>query len=262
MKTPAPIRLSLHGTWSLAALSAFVLLGNAPVFAQKQAPQRLNQGVRGEVKSQVQPAPVRMQRVSPQAVIDRRGMGGAVYSTGLEPITVRLIGKPAGAATYRSRIYVLVDGKPRYVGHNRENKTVSLGQWPVGELRILIETDGEGVSSTGSGTRNVDRLPHALARDLADGVVEVRFEDVKGLPEEKLVYGSATDQQYARENYFADVNLQFNGGVTADSAVPVLLEEVKKGGDRRKTAMEVLKQAHPRIARMLALRQPLSPASR
>ena len=197
-----------------------------------------------------------LRRVDPATVIDRRGMGGSVFATGLEPVTMRIFPKrPAPEdLTYYTRIYIVVDGKRRYIGHNRENKVVPLGKLPAGELSIVIDTEGEGISQTGPGSRNSDQLPHAVARDLNEGVVEVRFEGSMGLPEERLVYGNASEQDHARKNHFGDVLLQLTGGVTADATVPLLLESLRSDNpDLRKTAVEALRQAHRRIARSAGL---------
>jgi hypothetical protein len=109
----------------------------------------------------------------------------------------------------------------------------------------------EGSFQTGPGNRNRDNLPHAKVTGLRSGVVEVRFEDLHGLREQKwLASGNAIERAYAHRNFLSDVIVQFSGGVTADAAVMQALECLKDPNpDVRNAAAYTLRVAYPQIAR-------------
>lgn len=189
--------------------------------------------------------------------VDLSGLGGQVYSTGLEDIWVTIIPKSrATNITYLCQIYILGPGTAKYVGSNYEKKSLNLGKFPAGELLIGTSNTAERITvQTGPASRNPDNLPHATVRELPDGVVDVRFEDSRGLPEQRLVNGSPFERKWAHDNFFQDTVLQFSGGVTADAAVMTLLPMLKDTDpEKRQTAAAVLKQAYPKIARAAGAR--------
>jgi len=242
-----PVSARQHGLISLAIAITLACTPNA--FAQKRPVAVISSKAKTNAVHAAVPVPV-----DAAPVLDRQAIGATIYSTALEPVWIRIVPKPAGDATYVSRIYVVLKGTKQYLGTNRDNKSLALGRVAAGDLQILIETPGEGLWSSGPGSRNADQLPHALARDVSEGLVEVRFEDLRGLPEERLTHGNATEQQYARQHYFRDVIVQVGGGVTADATVPALIESLQSSNpELRKTAADALRQTHPRMARALGL---------
>jgi hypothetical protein len=114
----------------------------------------------------------------------------------------------------------------------------------------------EGSFQTGPGHRNRDNLPHAKVTGLCSGLVEVGFEDLHGLPEQKwLLSGNAFERAFVHRNFLSDVIVQLSGGVTADAAVMQLLECLKDPNpDVRNVAAYALKVAHPQIARSAGIR--------
>jgi hypothetical protein len=199
-------------------------------------------------------------RVDPRSVMDFRGLGGIVYSTGLAPVSVTMTRVRSGEGShkgpgYPGQIYLVTKGRIICLGSNYDNKTLNLGWLPAGELRIVVNNPPESfTASTGPGARNAAALPHATVRDLPNGVVRVDMEMSPGLVEQRLIYGSGQQQAYARENFLADVHLYFTGGVTGDATVPLLIDSLKTGAPEvRLTAAGALRQAHPDIARGLGL---------
>ena len=186
------------------------------------------------------------------------GLGGRVYSTGLDEVYVRII--PVDRVSwklerpYTSRIYLLAPGRKRLLGSNFDDRVVRLGRLPAGEIKLGIDTYGADAGSvqTGPGERNPDRLPHAKVTQLPSGVVEVRFEDLLGLPERRgLKSGnSPAEQAYAHRNFLSDVIVQFSGGVTGSDVVMQTLEMLKDPNPEvRKVAAYALKTCCPQIAR-------------
>ena len=182
------------------------------------------------------------------------GLGGRVYSTGLEEVYVRII--PVRQVSwkrempYLSHIYLLSPGKTNFLGSNFDDRVVRLGRLPAGEIKLGIDSP-EGSLQTGPGERNPDRLPHAKVTQLPSGVVEVRFEDLLGLPERRgLRSVNSAEQAYAQRNLLSDVIVQFSGGVTASDVVMQTLEMLKHPDPEvRKVAAQALKACCPQIAR-------------
>jgi len=182
------------------------------------------------------------------------GLGGRVYSTGLEEVYVRIV--PVNRVSwkierpYTSGIYLLAPGKKRFLGSNYDDRVVRLGRLPAGEIELGIDSP-EGSLQTGPGERNPDKLPHAKVTQLPSGVVEVRFEDLLGLPERRgLRSVNSAEQAYAHRNFLSDVIVQFSGGVTGSDVVMQTLEMLKDPNPEvRKVAAYALKTCCPQIAR-------------
>jgi hypothetical protein len=199
-------------------------------------------------------APVKPQSgvVANDRKVDLRGLGGKVYSTGLEDIWVRLIPQdPTKEKAYLSQIHIISPGKKRHLGSNYESKFLNLGKIPAGEIQIEPwNTVERAALQTGPASRNEDGLPHATVRQLPTGVVDVRFENSPGLPEGKRINKSPFDPQWVHDHYFQDAILEFSGGVTADPMVMALLTMLKDPDpEKRKTATTALRQVYPKIAR-------------
>ena len=186
------------------------------------------------------------------------GLGGRIYSTGLEEVYVRII--PVQQVSwkretpYLSHIYLLSPGKTNFLGSNFDDRVVRLGRLPAGEIRLGIDPFGSGAGQvqTGPGKRNPDNFPHAKVTQLPSGVVEVRFEDLLGLPERSGLRSgnSPAVQAYAHRNFLSDVIVQFSGGVTASDVVMQTLEMLKDPNPEvRKVAAYALKTCCPQIAR-------------
>ena len=227
--------------------------------AGKASAQRL---VPGQGTASVAPAaPTRYGVARGADPASSAGLGGRVYSTGLEEVCVRIIpvNKVAWKAEtpYRSQIYLLGPGKKRLLGSNYDDRVVRLGRLPAGEIELGILPFGAdaGAVRTGSGDRNPDGLPHAKVRAWPSGMVEVRFEDLLGLPEGRdLNSGNAVKREFAQRNFLSDVIVQFTGGVTADGAVLTVLESLKDPNPEvRHAAAATLRTGYPRIARSAGL---------
>ena len=236
--------LSLSQIWPALFLAACV----AAHAAEPKATSLNSGGVRGTVKA----APARVVRSAPAARLDLSGVGGGVYSTGLENIQVTITPRPSRATdpTYHSEIYVLWAGgkEKRHIGHNRQKRTVSLGRIPAGEVVVRIET-GKDAHASGDASRNHDLLPHANVRQIAEGVVDVRMEDLPGLPE------ASAPAAYKKEHFFQDANLVFTGGVTSEPGLLKTLELLKDPNpEARAAAAAVLKTGYPKTARAAGLR--------
>jgi hypothetical protein len=253
--------------WSLAAL---VTLSALPQQAASQvrpstppSTPAIKQLVPGQGVTRVAPAPsTQVVSVQRQEQVSLAGLGGKVYSTGLEEVYVRII--PVDQVSWKlehpyvSRIYVMAQGKKRFVGSNFNGRVVRLGRLPAGEINLGIDSFGgdAGRVQTGSGERNPDGLPHATVRALPSGVVEVRFEDLFGLPEGRdLNSGDVAKRAHAQRNFLSDVIVQFSGGVTADGGVLTVLESLKDSNPEvRRAAAYTLRTGYPRIARSAGVR--------
>jgi hypothetical protein len=255
-----------QGIWNSGMVLLFccVIMGSANVVAQVHV--RAAKQTKPVILSTSAPPSVINVRVDPRSVIDLRGLGASLYSTGLAPVSVMLshlaVGDPGRdkGPTYLGYIYLVSHGRKLYLGSNYQNKTIRLGVLPEGELQILVASRSESfLASTGPAARNADGLPHATVRDMTNGWIEVHMEMTPRLPEAKLVFGDANQQAYARENYFGDVHLYFTGGVTCDATLQSLLELLKKGGpEERHDAADRLRKSYPTTARILRLFQPNS----
>jgi hypothetical protein len=209
-------------------------------------------------------------RVEEDISVDLSGLGGAVYSTGLEDVWVRLFSQKLysgdglhsgdGDVPYFSWIYLFATNRQTWLtnteiclgsNHEDEDKFIKLGRLPAGEIRIRVQNTVEGnIVETGTASRNPDGLRHATVRKIPDGVVEVRFEHSPGLTEARLMSGTHLERLRAHNHFFHDCILQFGGGVTLDPTVFTLLTMSKDTDpEKRKVAKTALKQIHPNIAR-------------
>jgi hypothetical protein len=257
----------MKATEWISSLAAFLVLGFLPQPGYSQgsqsgspSPPVVRQLVPGERVAGVARAPSsRVISVQHVERVNLTGLGGKLFSTGLDEVFVRIV--PVQRVSwkreqpYRSEIYLLAPGEKRLLGSNFDDCVVRLGRLPAGEIKLGIDSP-EGSFQTGPGHRNRDNLPHAKVTGLRSGVVEVRFEDLHGLPEQKwLASGSAFERAFAHRNFLSDVIVQFSGGVTADAAVMQLLECLKDPNpDVRNVAAYALKVAHPQIARSAGIR--------
>ena len=194
--------------------------------------------------------------------VDLSGLGGGIYSTGLEPVWVRIISQkhhrpPDNLVPNFSQIYLLTtNDSAMYLGSNYQDKFLRLGKQPFGEIRIMIRCEAnKSPLETGPASRNADNLPHATVKQLETGVVEVRFEDIPGLTEGRFMSGTIEERKYAHNHHFHDVVLEFRGGVTADTGLLTLLTLLKNADAQTRQGAEMaLKQAYPRIARAVGVR--------
>jgi hypothetical protein len=257
----------MKATAGISSLAALLALGVLPQPAHSQgsrssapSPPVVRKLVPGERVAGVSQAPSR-RVISVQHVerVNLAGLGGTVFSTGLDEVFVRIV--PVQQVSwkrerpYRSQIYLLAPGEKRLLGSNFDDRVVRLGRLPAGEIKLGIDSP-EGSFQTGPGDRNRDSLPHAKVTGLPSGVVEVRFEDLHGLREAKrLASGNAAERAYAHRNLLSDVIVQFSGGVTADAAVMQALKCLKDPNpDVRNAAAYTLKVACPQIARSAGVR--------
>jgi len=247
-------------TWSLVALLALSALPQQALSqvrpSKPPATPAAIQLVPGQGMVAVARAPSRG-LVSVQHVerVNLVGLGGRIYSTGLDEVYVRIV--PVHLVSwkrerpYTSHIYLLAPGKKRFLGSNFDDRVVRLGRLPAGEIKLGIDSP-EGSLQTGPGERNPDKLPHAKVTQFPSGVVEVRFEDLLGLPERRGLRSgnSPAEQAYAHRNFLSDVIVQFSGGVTGSDVVMQTLELLKDPNPEvRKVAAYALKTCCPQIAR-------------
>lgn len=246
-------------------LSALLALGVSPqvAFAQATTPKsEVKPLVPGQGVAATAPTPTaRSVSFQRERQADLSGLGHCVYSTGLEDVYLRIVPVervPQKDTPYRSKIFLLTGEKQRLLGSNSDDRVVRLGRLPAGEIHLGIDAAGPGAASfqTGPGERNADRLPHATVRSLPSGVVEVRFEDLIGLPEGRDLNSTDTGRRtFAARNFLNDVVVQLSGGVTADGGVLTVLASLKDPSPEvRKAAADTLKIGYPRIAKSAGLR--------
>lgn len=194
------------------------------------------------------------QRKKPRAVFDLTGLGDPFYSTGLENVFLRIIPVVEPYRTnghpYLANIYLVQGQQKIRLGSNYDSKLINLGKLPMGEIIIAVESfpAGSGVDwfFSGPGDRNPDKLPHAVVRRLDSGIVDVRFEDSPYFTEMR---GMASNAGMLAANICQDTILQFGGGVTGDSALPILLKNLRdETPGTREAAAKTLKLAYPKIA--------------
>ena len=263
----AGLRSARRRIGTLAAVLALSVLPQQVLSQVRPSKSRATPAATRLVPSQgvVAVAPARSKElVSVQHVerVNLVGLGGRIYSTGLEEVYVRIV--PVQQVSwkrekpYLSHIYLLSPGKTNFLGSNFDDRVIRLGRLPAGEIKLGIDTFGADAGSvqTGPGERNPDNLPHAKATQLPSGVVEVRFEDLLGLPERRGLRSdnSPAEQAYAHRNFLSDVIVQFSGGVSASDVVMQTLEMLKHPDPEvRKVAAEALRVASPQTARSAGL---------
>lgn len=99
-------------------------------------------------------------------------LGGQLKATGGN-INVKI---SPGSARFTSELYL----GDRFLGSNRETKTVSLGSLPAGKLlpfKLLIKDTGD-TFFMGPGSLNPDGFAHALVDLKSPGIADVGFEDI------------------------------------------------------------------------------------
>jgi hypothetical protein len=194
-------------------------------------------------------------------------LGGSVFSTGSEDILLKVL-TPSGlpypdeavttvisgqrvrlpnpnVSAYTDDICIVSPGPARMLASNRQyDRTINLGKLPAGEVIFAIRTPDGNFFKTGDGSRNGDRLPHAMVKTFVSGAIQLWFEDQAG----SRLPGSDRD--------FNDAVFELSGGVADNNAVADLTKIIKEQqGQARQEAFEALKRINPKAALSLAVAQ-------
>jgi hypothetical protein len=194
-------------------------------------------------------------------------LGGSVFSTGSEDILLKVL-TPSGlpypdeavttvisgqrvrlpnpnVSAYTDDICIVSPGPARVLASNRQyDRTINLGKLPAGEVIFAIRTPDGNFFKTGDGSRNGDRLPHAMVKTFVSGAIQLWFEDQAG----SRSPGSDRDCN--------DAVFELSGGVADNNAVADLTKIIKEQqGQARQEAFEALKRINPKAAQSLAVAQ-------